>query len=124
MNDTSPALIKPNFVPTEVFYKTLQIYMFELAEGKRDSDLSKQFIALSGIIMLTSPFIKEKFKKEVLDQFRKIENLMQMKSREHQIKASRELFSLSLTIMDYSKHILLPHTLDDADEEIDWDSVI
>ena len=118
------ASIRPTFVPTEPFYKCLEIYLFNLANARMESDLQKQLVAITGVLMMTAPFIKETYKEELLLNLKQIENLLQVKRTQIQIQASRKLFELEMKIIDYSKHILLPHTLDEAEEEIEWEKYI
>jgi hypothetical protein len=123
-NSNNTVAIKPSYDARLIYYDNLRIYMDNLAHAFNSRDLSSQLINLNGIYMLSSPYIKQKYKDELEELFDKIENLMKVNNQLVKEQVQKNIQQLSRKLFDYSKHLMLPQGMDDSAEEVDWEKFI
>lgn len=123
-NNNNTVAIKPSYDARLIYYDNLRIYMDNLAHAFNLRDLSSQLINLNGIYMLSSPYIKEKYRIELEDLFDKVEQLMKVNNQMVKEQAQKNIQKLSRKLFDYSKHLMLPQGMDDSAEEVDWEKFI
>lgn len=124
MESNNTVAIKPSYDARLIYYDNLRIYMDNLAHAFNSRDLSSQLINLNGIYMLSSPYIKQKYKDELEVLFDKIENLMKVNNQLVKDQVQKNIQQLSRKLFDYSKHLMLPQGMDDSAEEVDWEKFI